>query len=201
MLNHVVFLYCLEFAIQNSFYKEIVLKPKQVRCLECIYLQTDVMCVLPTGYGKSLIFHLLPMMMFAKFKLRAGQFQRGFSAALVDAIVIVVSPLNSLMNDQISKLRMSGIRASILNVKVKGTRSADINDGHEWANEEDNMDVDIDFGQCEEKRLRDGHYHIVFAHPETLISSKYGRELLLSKTYQENVVALVVDEAHCIVEW
>ena len=140
--------------------------------------------------------------MFAKFKLRAGQFQRRFSAALVDAIVIVVSPLNSLMNDQISKLRMSGIRASILNVKVKGSRSADINDdGHEWANEEDNMDVDIDFGQCEEKRLRDGHYHIVFAHPETLISSKYGRELLLSKTYQENVVALVVDEAHCIVEW
>ena len=63
------------------------------------------------------------------------------------------------------------------------------------------MDVDIDFGQCEEKRLRDGHYHIVFAHPETMISSKYGRELLLSKTYQENVVALVVDEAHCIVEW
>ena len=141
------------------------------------------------------------MMMFAKFKLRAGQFQRGFSAALVDAIVIVVSPLNSLMNDQISKLQMSGIRASILNVKVKGSRSADINDdGHEWANEEDNMDVDIDFGQCEEKRLRDGHYHIVFAHPETLISSKYGRELLLSKTYQESVVALVVDEAHCIVE-
>ena len=202
MLNHVLFLYCLEFAIQNSFYKEIVLKPKQVRCLKCIYLQTDVMCVLPTGYGKSLIFHLLPMMMFAKFKLRAGQFQRGFSAAVVDPIVIEVSPLNSLMNDQISKLQMSGIRASILNVKVKGSRSADINDdGHKWANEEDNMDVDIDFGQCEEKRLRDGHYHIVFAHPETLISSKYGRELLLSKTYQENVVALVVDEAHCIVEW
>ena len=176
MLNHVVFLYCLEFAIQNSFYKEIVLKPKQVRCLECIYLQTDVMCVLPTGYGKSLIFPLLPMMMFAKFKLQAGQFQRGFSVALVDAIV---SPLNSLMNDQISKLQMSGIRASILNVKVKGSRSADINDdGREWPDEEDNMDVDIDFGQCEEKRLRDGHYHIAFAHPETLISSKYERELL-----------------------
>ena len=159
------------------------------------------MCVLPTGYGKSLIFHLLPMMLFAKFKLRAEQFQHGYSAALVDAIAIVVSPLNSLMNDQISKLRMSGIRASILNVKVKGSRRAENDNEHEWADEEDNMDVDIDFRQCEEKRLRDGHYHIVFAHPETLISSKYGRELLLSKTYQENVVALVVDEAHCIVEW
>ena len=159
------------------------------------------MCVLPTGYGKSLIFHLLPMMLFAKFKLRAEQFQHGYSAALVDAIAIVVSPLNSLMNDQISKLQMSGIRASILNVKVKGSRRAENDNEHEWADEEDNMDVDIDFRQCEEKRLRDGHYHIVFAHPETLISSKYGRELLLSKTYQENVVALVVDEAHCIVEW
>ena len=175
MLNHVVFLYCLEFAIQNSFYKEIVLKPKQVRCLESIYLQTDVMCVLPTGYGKSLIFHLLSMILFAKFKLQACQLLRGCSAALVDAIVIVVSPLNSLMNDQLSKLQMSGIRASVLNVKVEGSQR----DEHEWADveAEDHMNVDIDFGQCEEKRLRDGHYHIVFAHPETLISSKYGREL------------------------
>ena len=38
-------------------------------------------------------------------------------------------------------------------------------------------------------------------HPEAVVSSKYGRELLLSKTYQENVCAVVVDEAHCIVEW
>ena len=124
------FLYCLEFAAQNSFYKEIILKPKQVRCLKCIYLQTDMMCILPTGYGKSLIFHLLPMMLFANFTLLTGQFQRDFSAALVDAIVNVVSPLNSLTNDQISKLRMNGIRASVLNVKVKGLRR-DHDDGHE----------------------------------------------------------------------
>ena len=51
------------------------------------------------------------------------------------------------------------------------------------------------------KKLRDGQYQIVFAHPEALISSKYGQELLLSQTYSENVVAIVVDEAHCIMEW
>ncbi|CAB3996160.1 Hypothetical predicted protein [Paramuricea clavata] len=33
------------------------------------------------------------------------------------------------------------------------------------------------------------------------ISSKYGRNLLLSKTYQGNVLAIVIDEAHCIVDW
>ena len=63
------------------------------------------------------------------------------------------------------------------------------------------MDVDIDFGHCEEKMLCDGYYHIVFAHPEALISSKYGRELLLNETYQENVVAIVIGEVHCLVEW
>ena len=65
----------------------------------------------------------------------------------------------------------------------------------------DEVAVDVDFSQCKEEKLRDGHYHIVFAHPETLISSKYGRELLLSEQYQENVVAIVIDKAHCIIEW
>ena len=73
MLDYIVFLSCLEFALLNSAYKCTILKPKQVICLETLYLQKDVMCVLPTGYGKSLIFHLLPMLLFAKLKLRARQ--------------------------------------------------------------------------------------------------------------------------------
>ena len=103
------------------------------------------------------------------------------------------------MNDQISKLRMSGIKASVLHVKVKGLQR-DHDDTHKWADEEECMDIDIDFGHCEEKMLCDGYYHIVFAHPEALVSSKYGWELLLSETYQDNV-AIGMDEAHCIVEW
>ena len=55
-----IFLRCLEFAILNSVYSEIVLKPKQVICLENLFLNKDVLAVLPTGFGKSLIFHLLP---------------------------------------------------------------------------------------------------------------------------------------------
>ena len=55
MLDYVAFLSCQEFAILNSFYQDIIFKPKQVICLEGIFLQNDVLCVLPTGYGKSLI--------------------------------------------------------------------------------------------------------------------------------------------------
>jgi hypothetical protein len=59
---------------------------------------------------------------------------------------------------------------------------------------EENVDfetnAEIDFCLCEEKKLRDGHYQIVFAQPETLISTKYGRNLLQSKTYQGNVLAM-----------
>ena len=48
------FLRCLEFAILNSHYTEIVLKPKQVICFQKLFLNSDVLAVLPTGLGKSL---------------------------------------------------------------------------------------------------------------------------------------------------
>lgn len=98
------------------------------------------------------------------------------------------------MSDQVARLRQSNsIEASVIDAKElkKGENMDDADD----------FNVDIDFRLCEKKKLRDGHYQIVFAHPEALISSKYGRELLLSQTYLENVVAIVVDEAHCIVDW
>ena len=122
---------------------------------------------------------------------------RGISTAVANSIVIVVLPLNSLMSDQVYCLSMSGIRSSIINVK-EASRDRMIYDSDENVDFESNPE--INFSHCEEKRLHNGHYQIVFAHPETLISSKYGHNLLLSKTYQENVVAIVIDEAHCIVE-
>ncbi|XP_028416395.1 putative ATP-dependent DNA helicase Q1 [Dendronephthya gigantea] len=160
------------------------------------------MCVLPTGYGKSLVFHLLPMLLYAKIKLRGdlicGWRSRGLTAAVVDSIVVVVSPLNSLISDQISRLNKSGIRASVLTVKES-------KDERSQRGEEDDSDemgnIEINFCFCEEQMLRDGCYNIVFAHPEALISSKYGRDLLLSDKYQENVRAIVVDEVHCIIDW
>ena len=184
MLEYLAFLSFLEFAILNSFYLDKILKQKQVICLANIFLRKDVLCVLPTDYGKSLIFHLVPMMLFAKGKLTEGDFWKcrgSVPTADINTIVIVVSPLNSLMSDQVSRLCLCGI---------KHTRV-----------EENIGDLNVDLRLCQEDKLRSGFYNIVFAHPEAFIASKYGRELLLTKTYQENVIAIVVDEAHCILDW
>jgi superfamily II DNA or RNA helicase len=132
-----IFLRCLEFAILNSPYSKVVLKPKQVICfskvvlkpkqviclskvvlkpkqvicLEKLYLNSDVLAVLPTGFGKSLIFHLLPALLYAK----KDGISKGPTNIL--SIVVVVSPLNALIMNQISKLDASGVRASALDVK------------------------------------------------------------------------------------
>ena len=202
MLDYIAFLCCLEFAVLNSVYQDTVLKPKQVISLESVYLQKDVMCILPTGYGESLIFHLLLMLLFAKFKLRGDLLlkwrSRSISMGNVNSIVVVVSPLNSLMSDQISRLRMSGVQASVINIK-ESNKDEMADDGDE--NTDVEVNVDIDFSLCEKKKLCDGQYHIVFAHPESVVSCKYGRSLLLSEIYQQNVVAIVIDEAHCILDW
>ena len=101
----------------------------------------------------------------------------------VNSIIIVVSPLNSLMSGQISRLsESSGIQASIIDVKELKRKDKDISSDEDM--DDDNcFNVDIDFPLCEKKklRIRDGRYHNVFPHPETLISSKYGLELLLSQ--------------------
>jgi superfamily II DNA or RNA helicase len=79
------FLLCLHFAVVNSEYVSVVLKPKQVMCLEAAYIGKDLLAVLPTGYGKSVIFHLLPSLLAEK-KRRAGI--RGN-----DPVIIVIFPL------------------------------------------------------------------------------------------------------------
>ena len=183
------FLSCLEFAILNSLYCDVVLKPKQVICLEQIFLNLDILVVLPTGYGKSLIFYLLPALLYAK---KHGVPKRK-EQVNISSIIVVVSPLNALMTNQISRLDSSGIRATVLDV-----RSSEV---EEEENDPELEAVVCDFHLSDKAKLEIGHYNIVFAHPEALVSCAYGRKLMQSKPYQENVCAIVVDEAHCILEW
>ena len=179
-----IFLSCLHFAVLNSLHSEVILKPKQVICLEKIFLNMDILATLPTGYGESLIFCLIPALIFAK--------KNGVKCSRrISTIVIVVSPLNALIENQISRLCDSGIRATALD--VKSCRQDD--------NDESEDESLCDFSMSDKEKLETGCYYIVFAHPESLVSCVYGRKLMRTKPYQNNVCAIVVDEAHCILDW
>ena len=101
----------LQAAISHSIYSNVNLKVKQVICLEAIYHGRDVVAVLPTGYGKSVIFHLLPSLFLDKINYERG--------AAAHPVVIVASPLNALIKDQIRRLQEGNVKAAILNVKKK----------------------------------------------------------------------------------
>ena len=89
--------------------------------------------------------------------------------------------MNALIDDQINKLKSAGVNCTSL--RVCG----------------DEVD-----GAFEEKILEDlqaGKFELIFTHPEVAVSNRQYRDLFLSAYYQKNVRAVVVDEAHCIIEW
>jgi len=74
------------------------LKHEQKLCLETVAQKRDVFGILPTGFGKSLIFQLLPRLLKDLWKLER-------------ACVFVVTPFVSIMKDQVEELTRLGLRA------------------------------------------------------------------------------------------
>ena len=146
--------------------------------LEAIYHGRGVVAVLPTGYGKSVMFHLPPSLFLDKINC-------GRRAAQSHPVVIVVSPLNALIKDQIRNLKEGNVNAAILNVKNKTNLE----------------DLELDFSDTNLTQLSDAIYEVIFTHPEAFISCKQGLELFQTEKYQRNVHAIVIDEGHCILEW
>ena len=97
--------------------------------------------------------------------------------------MIVVSPLNALIENQISRLCDSGIRATAL----------DVNCSRQDDNDESEDESICDFSMNDKEKLETCCYNIVFTHPESLVFCIYGRKLMRTKPYQENVCTIVVD--------
>ena len=101
----------LQAAVSNSIYSNVNFKVKQVACLKAIYRGRDVVAVLPTGYGKSMIFHLLPSLALFLEKIKCE------SRVAPSPVIIVVSPLNALIKDQLRRLKEGNVKATVLSVK------------------------------------------------------------------------------------
>ena len=105
----------VNFALQVIGIENITIKEKQMQILRI----KDALAVLSTGFGKSLIYQLIAP--FADFM------DSGFRSTETNSIVLVVSPLNPLIRDQVTKLRECGLRACILKGDhVAGSRSFSI---------------------------------------------------------------------------
>lgn len=93
------------------------------------------------------------------------------------SVVLVVSPLIALMKDQVQSFRKRGVSAAYV------TSNGD--------------------AECEDMKagVLEGKYQLVFISPEQLIDNRRFRCMCQSEHYQEKLIALVVDEAHCVKKW
>ena len=127
-------------------------RPGQEKIIATVLSGRDCIGVMPTGAGKSLTYQI--------------------PARILPGTVLVVSPLISLMKDQVDALERNGFRATVLNSSL------------DWETKRDRL-----------RRLRAGEYELVYVAPE-------GLEGGLRGALAEAGISLVaVDEAHCISEW
>ena len=159
-------------AISCLQHDRLVLRDKQLEAVKLLYEGQDVFLWVPTGYGKSICYQMLPFLLDVKLgRTRLPSCER--------SVVLVVSPLVSLMVDQVSSLQKRGVSAGILS----GNRGVD---KKLVATEGD---------------VVEGKFRLLYSAPEAIVSSIQWKQLLLVPPLTTCVVAVTVDEAHCVYKW
>lgn len=128
-------------------------RPGQDRIVEAVLAGRDVVAVMPTGAGKSVCYQV--------------------PAVLMDGLTLVVSPLISLMDDQVRSLKAAGIRGSYYNSTLKPYVRPEVL-----------------------RRAAEGWYDLMYVAPERLADPLF-REF----AKRARVPLLAVDEAHCVSQW
>jgi len=131
-------------------------RPLQREAMEAVLSGRDSLLVLPTGGGKSLCFQA--------------------PAVAGDGLAVVVSPLISLMKDQVDTLLGNGVPAACYNSSLPSEQKSEVARG-----------------------VRDGRYRLLYVAPERLVGD--GAEGFLNMLSARPVSFIAVDEAHCISQW
>ncbi|WP_331487813.1 DNA helicase RecQ [Anaerocolumna sp. AGMB13025] len=114
---------------------------------------TDTLGIMPTGAGKSICFQI--------------------PALLLEGITLVISPLISLMKDQVSTLNQAGIHAAFLNSSLTAGQY-----------------------RLALSYAKEGRYKIIYVAPERLITEEF-----LEFALNTRISMVSVDEAHCVSQW
>lgn len=128
-------------------------QPLQEEIITDVLKSHDVLVLMPTGGGKSLCYQL--------------------PAVIKDGITVVISPLISLMKDQVDSLRSIGISAASINSTLDYDTVREIKSG-----------------------LTRNHIKLLYVAPERIVLPDFFNFL-----HQLNVNLIAIDEAHCISEW
>jgi ATP-dependent DNA helicase RecQ len=147
----------LEQALKHYFGYD-TFRPGQRQIIEAVLQNRDLLVIMPTGGGKSLCFQL--------------------PALLKPGLMIVVSPLIALMQDQVQALEDNGIPATFLNSSLSPEEA-----------------------RSRGRMIMNGQIKLLYVAPERLLSEEFLNSVLPHIRDRVGISAIAVDEAHCVSEW
>lgn len=142
-----------KYTTLKQYFGHTKFRAGQEEIIDHIMKGQDVLGVMPTGAGKSVCYQV--------------------PALLMDGVTLVISPLISLMKDQVSALMQAGVRAAFINSSLTA------------------IEYDAVFSLA-----RDGAYKILYVAPERLMTPEF--QQLVG---QLDISMVTVDEAHCVSQW
>ncbi|PCH78502.1 MAG: hypothetical protein COB98_00035 [Flavobacteriaceae bacterium] len=140
-------------AVLKKYWNYDAFRPQQDAIIQSVLAQKDCIVLLPTGGGKSICYQV--------------------PALLKDGVCLVISPLISLMEDQVMNLNARGIKAIALNAKFNQEETIRAFDN-----------------------LQFGGYKFLYLSPEKLQTI-----FIQEKIKQLSINLIAIDEAHCISQW
>lgn len=142
-----------KFEALKTIYGYDSFRDGQEEVIDALLSNQDVLGIMPTGFGKSLSFQI--------------------PALLKEGLTIVISPLISLMRDQVISLKDNNIASAFLNSSMSFDELKDVT-----------------------KNIKNDRYKIIYVAPERLQNTYF-----LDTIKTKNVEMVVIDEAHCISQW
>lgn len=139
--------------ILSKYYGYTSFRKGQESIINSILSKKDVLAIMPTGGGKSICYQL--------------------PALMLDGMTIVISPLISLMKDQVDVLKTMGINAAFINSSLSSKEFNEIL-----------------------SNIRKNNYKMLYIAPERLDAQEF-----LELINNNNISQIAIDEAHCVSQW